>query len=184
LALFMSEKQKDVMVRRQKEKFAADTGKKIGMQRRVFAEFRRGGVPDWALPLAEQTFTMNGKSPEIPARMWLCTYDSELDQASRNWTDEERKLIEDNLREQNGVVEISPPQVPAPWPAYDKLVVHGQRKIEHVIAKIKEKIEEDEYDPQRVLAYERQELRRPEVVAALEALIRENEPEPEGVIAA
>jgi hypothetical protein len=172
----MSEKQKEVMVHRQEEQFSPSSGKKIGMSRRVFAEFRRGGVPDWALPIAESTFKMNGKSPEIPARMFLCTYDSELDQKERNWTDAERADIEAKLRETGGVVEISPPKVEAPWPAYDKLTVHGRRTLEHVVEKIVTKVQEDEYDPAEVARYERENLKRPEVIAALEALV-EKEPE-------
>jgi hypothetical protein len=180
--LFMSEKQKDVSARRHKKLFSPKTGELIGQQRRVFAEFRKGGVPAWALPRALEVFKMNGKPPEIPAQMWLCVYDSAEDQRSRGWTAEERELIEETLLAQGDVFLIELPRIEAPTPAYVKQTsLHGQRKIEQVVARAVEIVTENEYDPAAVIAFERQENRKESeaIIAALEALAPvEDEAEP------
>lgn len=179
--LFMSEKQKDVSVRRQKKIFSPKTGEQIDTQRRVFAEFRKGGVPSWALPLAEQVFKANGKPPEIPLQMWLSVYDSGEDQRTRGWTDEERQLIEEKLLAEHDIVLIELPKVAPPTPNYVKLTTrHGQRKIEQCVEKAVEIVTENGFDPTVVVAFERQE-NRPEstaIIGALEALTVEDEPEP------
>lgn len=156
------------------------------MRRRVFAEFRKGGVPDWALAECERRFAMAGKPVEIPAKTFLSTYDPASDRIVRGWTDEEYELILAKLRSKRSVVEIQAPGVEVPWPAYKQLTVVGRRTVEHVVEKILEGIETTGVSPDRVLAYEQQELNRPEVVAALKALIAERakEDEAEPLIAA
>lgn len=173
----MSEKQRDVTVRNQKRIYSVKTGEQIGTQRRVFAEFQRGGVPEWALPIAEKTFAMGGRPPEIAPNRWLSTYDSALDQRQRGWTDEERELIEAKLRSKQDVVEIIPPKLAAPWPTYDRLVVQGKRNINMVAEKIASEVQEGNLDVEYVVAYEHQNLNRPEVIAALNALVTEVEEE-------
>lgn len=96
----------------------------------------------------------------------------------QEWTAKEKAEYEARLRSEAGehYIVVEEVKIPAPWPAYDKLVVHGQRKIEHVVEKIVAKVKEDEYDVDQVLAYERQNLNRDAVIAALSSL---KEPEPE-----
>lgn len=179
MALFMSEKQKDVSVRPMKKVFSQATGLQTGLERRVFAEFHKGGIPEWAMELAVDRFPMNGKPLDLPARMYLCAYDSEVAQQEHQWSDEERAMIEAKLRAQADVIEILPPQTETPWPNYDKIVVHGRRKIEHVVEKVLEGIETTGVSKDQVLAYERQNLNREEVLAAVEAHDKVSEPEEE-----
>lgn len=170
MALFISERKKDVTVRRQELQYSPADGRRIGLRRRVFAEFSKGGVPEWAVREAEKRFKMNGKPYELTTAQYLSHYDSIVDQQVRGWTDEERKLIEAKLRADGQVVEIEFPKAKAPWPAYSKLVVHGRRTLDHVVEQIVTKVKEMEFDPDEVIRYERENLNRPEVIDALEKL--------------
>jgi hypothetical protein len=171
VALYMSDRLKDVTVRRQKQLFSVKTGERIGMERRVFAEFIRGGVPQWAMPLAEKTFALHKKPEGISADRWLCYYDSGADQASRGWSDEERELIEAVLDKKPGVVRIEAPKLAAPYPKYDlHRKIQGQRTVAHAIKDILATYESAGFDVQHAIGYERQELNDPEVIAALAGL--------------
>ena len=88
-------------------------------------------------------------------------------------------------REECGVdfIRVDQPAVVAPWPAYPKLVAGGRGNTSaSVVEKIIEKVQEDGYDAAEVIAYELQNLARPDVIAALEALVPTDAVEP--VIAA
>lgn len=184
MALFMSERGIDLTVRRSKEIFSVKTGERIDMSKRVFAEFRKGGIPEWALPIALERFKMNGKPPELTPQQWLYTYDSGADQRARGWSDEERDLIEAKLRSSPKVVEISKQPVPVPWPKYESLTAHGRRTAEKVVEQILAGIETTGVDPASVVEYEREHLNRPEVIAAVEGLAVAEEDEAEPLIAA
>jgi hypothetical protein len=167
----MSDRLKDVTVRRQKVLFSIKTGERIGMERRVFAEFIRGGVPQWAMPLAEKTFQLHLKPEGISADRWLCYYDSDADQASRGWSDEERALIEAKLDKDPRIIRIEAPKLTAPYPKYDlHRKTQGQRTVAHAIKDILATYESAGFDVQQAIAYERQELNDPEVIAALAGL--------------
>lgn len=169
--LFMADRLKDVTVRKQKDIFSPKTGERIEIQRRVFAEFIRGGVPAWAMPLAEQKFRLEKKPEGMPADRWLCFYDSEADQKQRGWSDEERELIEAKLLSKPGIVLIEPPRIPAPYAKYDQhRKVQGRRTVEHAIQDITAVYESAGFDVGAAVAYERQNLNDPAVIAALEEL--------------
>lgn len=175
VALFMSERQPAITVRSQKKVYSPKTGEHIDTIRQLVAEFRKGGVPTWALPIAENTFKMGGKPPGLPPQVWLNTYDSDLDAKERGWTEEEKALIEAKLRSKGYIVEIVPTKPVAPWPTYDKIVVQGKRTIVHVAEKIASEVSEGGIDPADVIVYERANLNRAEVIAALEGLSAEEE---------
>ena len=176
MKVYISERVKEVTGRHVKDVYSIKSGEKIGTERRVFASFRRGGLPSWAKEQALERFPMVSKPDSIPAERWLAYWDPAEAQFTHGWTDEELKVLEARVARSTGVVLFEPDPLKAPWPAYDKLVAHGQRKIEHVAAKIVETVQELEIDPAVVILYERQEKNRPEVIAALEALTA---PEPE-----
>lgn len=143
-------------------------------KRAISAEMIRGGAPPWAREIALNTLEFDQMPMRGVAReSWVCWYDSEDAQLLKGWSDEERQEIEDGLREAlakgqlPGVHVVEPPRLAAPWPAYDKLVVHGRRSLEMVVAKIAEKVREDGYDAGQVAAYERANLNRPEVLQGL-----------------
>jgi hypothetical protein len=181
----MSEAQLDVTVRNQKNNYSQGTGEKIGVTRRVFAQFSKGGVPDWALATAEETFKMGGKPPEIPPSMWLSTYDSRGDQFARGWTEEEHTLIVEKLRNTGGVVEITLPKTKAPYAKYDQhRRTHGRRTVETVIKDIQSVYESAGFDVPQAVRYERENLNDETVVAALEALESQTDEVEEQVVAA
>jgi len=79
--------------------------------------------------------------------------------------------------------ELSPGPAEAPRGGLDGLAVElraaGRRTVEMVAESIVAKVREDGYSPDDVLAYERQNLNRQEVLEALEELVRV--PEEDGV---
>jgi hypothetical protein len=102
----------------------------------------------------------------------VAAFDSLAAQEVNGWSDEDREYVESVLLKACGVdfVCVDQPKLKPPWPAYDKLVAVGKRTKQMVAEKIVERVAEDGYDAGAVLAYERQELNRPEVVEALEAV--------------
>jgi len=167
----MSERQKHVTVRNQKEVFSPSSGEKIDLRRRVFANFERGYIPAWALPIALETFTMGGKPPSVPPHRWIASYDSGLAQLEHGWTDDERYLIEQKLLSQGDVILIVPPVMEAPYALYDAhRKMKGQRKLEHVLSDIREAYAVAGFDLDEAVAYERQNLNDAAVVTFLEGL--------------
>ena len=194
---FISEDPVRIVVRSELPALHDGKGKRVrDRQRRLYAQFRRGGLPPFALELAVKTWKFNKKPPEHPIENWPGFYDSEADQLQNNWTDAERKVIEDKLTvgltdddgrfhpPPHGLLLVERPQLPAPWPAYDKLVAQGARTVEKVAQKIAEKVIEDGYDPALVVAYERENLNRPEVLDALAHLTAEPVAEGEELVSA
>ena len=171
--LFISEKLKDVSVRPERAIFSEATGERVGLRRRVFAEFTRGGLPSWALEVGVRSFTMAARPADIPETQWLCAYDSVVDQRERGWTDEERKLIEEKLLGKPGVVLAERPKVSAPTPAYVKQTTpHGQRKADMCVKRAVEYVTDEGFDAETLIAFERQENRAvsKDIIAALQAL--------------
>lgn len=150
--------------------------------RRTYAKFVRGAAPSYAVKVGVELFEFRKIHQGISREKWLSFYDSVEAQGQHGWTDEERENIEARLLER-GYVRVEPTKAIMP-PGYDKLKVHGQRKIEHVVEKILERIEEGVYDADQVLAFERENLNRPEIISAVEALLSSPEPEPEELLAA
>ena len=169
--LFASERQKEVTVRNEKPIFSPTSGERIELRRRVFAKMERGYIPEWANQLVLDTFSMGGKPPSVPPHRWIATYDSALDQQLRKWTDEERALIEKKLLEQGDVIVLTPPVVEAPYALYEAhRKVSGRRTLEHVLKDVQDAYAVAGFDVEQALAFERQNLNDPAVVAALEGL--------------
>ena len=155
-------------------------------QRRVWAKFRRGTAPKWANEVAKDHFDFR-KMPErgVSAEQWLAYYDVKEDALEQGWTEEEQEAIVQRLGVvAHAAVPVEAPRMVAPWPAYDKLVAKGARTEEKVAEKVAEKIMEDGYDARAVLAYEQENLNRPLVVAAVEALLVPVEEPAETVVSA
>ncbi len=154
-------------------------------KRRVFAQFERGNAPIWAREQAARLYSFDRMPQGTTPERWLSYYNSADDQILYGWTDEERAAIEQALLEVHSAVLVERPKVAAPWPAYDKLTVTGRRTIEHVVEKIVAAVTDLGLEPKAVVDYERENLNRPEVLAAMEALAEgEKEEEPEPLIAA
>ena len=64
---------------------------------------------------------------------------------------------------------VEQPKLPAPWPSYDQLTVHGQRKAKHVAEKNLEIAAATGVPIEDLVAYERENRNDPDVIAAYEA---------------
>ena len=154
-------------------------------KRRVFAKFERLMAPQWVRELdVAKNMRMDARPENMLPGNWLCFYSLESATQRHGWTEEEQQAIKERLDRTEGAIKVERPKLSAPWPAYDKLVVHGQRKAEHVAAKIAETVKELELDPAYVIAYEEQNLNREPVIRAVAALAETKEPEEEPLIAA
>jgi hypothetical protein len=96
------------------------------------------------------------------------TLDTKESQAEYGWSDETRLMVEEIMNRGTGGLYIRAdyPAETAPWPNYDAIKGDEEKAAE----RISRKVEEDGYDPEAVLAYERQNKNRESVVAALEIL--------------
>lgn len=156
------------------------TGDRQVLQTRHFAgPFIHGALTDHEFDEALKAWPkLRGLSDGEEIRWRFSSADTNEWAREQEWSAKEKEAYEARLRNEAGehYIVVDQVKLPAPWPAYDKLVVHGQRKVEHVVEKIVGKIKEDEYEVDQVIAYERQNLNRDAVISALEAL---KEPEPE-----
>ena len=100
----------------------------------------------------------------------LSVYDTDFNADQLGWNPELKKRVEDSLLSRQGIdfILAEAPVVPPPWPNYDRLVTGHGRSIEIVARKIVERVEEDGYDVDLVIAYERANANRDEVIVALE----------------
>ena len=151
----------------------------------LLAEFREGLMTPEERALCKQNWTFNGFYQEqdevtpVEPDYRLGLFDSIAAQIANNWTDEERRLVEEALeetarREPNSVIVVHEIKLPAPWPTYD--VFAGS------VNALCTKIMEDGYTLEAVLAYEEANQDRPEVVAALKQLIADGETAPREMV--
>jgi hypothetical protein len=143
--------------------------------------FRQSDTTEWEREIARRTFTFSG----VPLNEDGITAIDPINRVSSYDTDEDPLLQADS--ELKGVVEarllqwqgpgdhilVSKPKLPEPWPGYDRLTASGRNKDALIAEKVAQRVQEDEYtleEIERVLAYERENGKRPMVVAALEAL--------------
>lgn len=107
--------------------------------------------------------------------LWrFSSYDTLVAAEQHEWTPEMRVKFEQVLRTSpsNGVdyIIIDKPLVPKPWPKYDDLTVVGRRTIDIVCKEITDRVSDLGLDVESVKIYERENLNRPEVLAALAGL--------------
>jgi hypothetical protein len=143
--------------------------------RRTYAQFKRGGVPPYALPYLRMV-DLHRKPPGQSDEGYVGFYDSEADQLLMGWTDEERALIEEKVDASPYTIRIEVPRLSAPYAKYDEhRRVHGQRKIEHAIKDILEAHEQAGFDVELAIGYEKQEGNSEQVIAALQGLLAPEE---------
>lgn len=135
-------------------------------QRRVFAKFRRGMAPGWAVAIGVGTFPMKDRPPEVDPAAWLCAYDSDADE----WNDEEKAAVEAKL-EERGYLRVEKPRLKAPYPMYDKHRKTAQgRTIATVVKDIEAAYESAGFNLDAAIAYEQENGADEKVLAALEGL--------------
>jgi hypothetical protein len=147
------------------------TGQSKVIQSALVAVFDIALVNGDERALARQHFSFNGFAQEqdlvtvVEPDARISAFDSRLAQAEHGWTDEERELVESELIENakrlpEDLIVVEEIRLDPPWPSYDRF--GGTAK------QLADKIEEDGYDFAEVLAYERENQNRPEVVTVLE----------------
>lgn len=153
-------------------------GQKNVIQPRVVAQFR-AGVPDFVVAALRKRWpkmpvihpSVGSPDGPVPWHSVCSVWDSKEAQHQYGWTDAERQEFEEKMKAhpRYGIrfIEVVREKIPAPWPAYDKLVAVGRRTIDMVADTIASKVREDGYSPEAVIAYERENLNRPEVIEAL-----------------
>jgi hypothetical protein len=112
-------------------------------------------------------------------------FDTEEFQKHHRLTDEKRVELEqfllNNFAYGTYYIMVEEPRVPAPWPTYD--TVRGVKGSPTAL-RIAEKVREDGFPVEDVIAYERQNQNRQDVIDALEALKVEEAVEDESVVLA
>jgi len=98
----------------------------------------------------------------------ISVFDSEIAKLQNGWTDEDEALVVDALRSGGGVnvmyLEVIPAKADKPWNGYDGLT-DPDKVVELALA--------IDADLTQVAQYERENLNRPEVIAAITAAIEE-----------
>lgn len=114
----------------------------------------------------------------------LSVFDTDQFAKSKGLSDERKRELEEFLlsRPEHGqdYIRIEAPALVPPWPNYDRVKGGPKGSTAVLIAR---KVQEDGYNIDSVLAYERQGKNRQDVIDAVEAL-RVPEPEDEPLIAA
>jgi len=140
-------------------------------QEQLVARFTIQAVTGDERALARQIFSFNGFYQEedwvtiVEPDYRISAFDSVISQHEEHWTDEERVMVEQALIREaelhpQDVYVIEAKRAQIPWPTYDS--------FKGTNAQLCKKIEEDGYSFVDVLAYERENQNRPEVVAKLE----------------
>jgi adenosine/AMP kinase len=96
----------------------------------------------------------------------ISVFDSEIAKLQNDWTDEDEALVVETLRTSGPIgsmyVEVVAAKADKPWNGYDE-IKDADRVVELALA--------IDADLQKVVQYERENLNRPEVLAALDAAI-------------
>ena len=168
-------------------------------------EFKHGGVRDYEKDVARKTFSIKGQTverdevtrvdPFSGPGSRLSVFDTDDPLLNAQWAEWEtiekgedgnplpkgtiRKEIENFLLNysSHGIdyVVVEPVKLKIPWPKYDTLIVHGRRTLSMVAEQIAATAAQIGVDPEIVKAYERANLDRPAVLAALEVPAEEAE---------
>ena len=152
--------------------------------RRLSAKLDRGTAPEYAYQEALKIFSFSKMHQGVSSRQWVSYYDSLSAQVQHGWSDEERKVIEDELCKNYLVIQVSQPLVKAPYPTYTKQrKVQGRRTLDIAITDIVETVKNTGIDPELVISYELQNEKNQKVIDAMQAA-KDEEPVGEPMIAA
>lgn len=140
-----------------------------------------GSLNQWEVEAANDRFINTGLNLELDGHTTIDAMDRysvfDTNRAQEEWdlTDEERLELEDFLQSEQKTrggygtyfIRVDAPALAPPWPTYDSF--RGVRGAP-TGARIAERVLEDGYDVERVLAYERANANRFDVIEALEAI--------------
>lgn len=163
-------------------KYHPTTGVVIKVDPALSVQFRpAAGAPDWAKDAVERLPNWGtGAGLDEDPFSRVGSLDTDEEALRQNWTPEEKDFVEKALMNasSNGIEYIicNPPATAKPWSTYDQFVG------EDAVAKILYTVDLTGADPNAVLRYEKENLDRDAVVAALETLIARDAEDIVGVI--
>ena len=142
-------------------------GVPIVTKKGLHAQFSQEYTTREDIELAVKTFTFaglpeeRGTEQELHPRFRISSFESLTAQELYGWTDEERLLVEETLRNshENGreFVEVLPEPAGKPWPTYDETPAHEVHSVALATGTV-----------DLALAYERENLNRQDVIVDLE----------------
>jgi hypothetical protein len=145
--------------------------------------FQYGGIiPDHAKEKALEKLDFVGLPEDADPLRSVTWFDSKIAASENKWDDDDLAMVEQVLRERdgNGFVIVEQPTVEAPFPNWVKqTTVHGQRRLEHVVANALRFVEEMGLNPDSVIAFERA-AGRPEseaIIGALQPVVERDQAE-------
>ena len=99
------------------------------------------------------------------------SFDSDVEAVRNNWTDEDKAIVEETLRSGAGTLYVvaDAPRAAKPWPRYDEITGDDAAK------QIAWQVEQLGLDPGAVVRYEHENLKREDVLAAVQALVPSDE---------
>jgi hypothetical protein len=138
-------------------------------------EFRKGILTDYEKAIARKQLNFRG----VPMNMDGSAIDP-VDRASlfdTEWIEdkdlrarvEKRMLEHSGLNHYMGYILVEEEKVPAPWPTYDELTIHGRRNASQVAEKNIEVAKLTGVDLDVLIAYEKQNRNDERLIAAYEA---------------
>lgn len=171
----------------------------------VVCEFQHGGVRDYEKDAARKVFKIKGITTEqdqvTPIDPFsgpgsrLSVFDTDNPELNKRWAQWDKlegnhegtikSEVEEFLRSYGACgidyIAVDPVHPKAPWPKYDAILARGKRTSVMAAQIIVDTAEQIGVDPAVVIAYERENLNRPDVIKALEFV---PQPEPEEIVAA
>lgn len=153
------------------------------IQKGLEAQFEPGGLTEEDVEIALSQLHLHGlpqdreTGAEVSGRSRLSLFDSEKYAKQHKLTDEEHDLIVTTLRESDrfglDYIEITPQPAALPWNGYDN--IDDAEKIVDLAVATETSIE-------TVLAYERENKNRPQVIKALEQELEAQDAEEKPVV--
>lgn len=155
-------------------------GKRV-IVKHIEAQFGPGSLTETDIHYALDVLPLHGlpedrdTGSDISGRSRLGLFDSSVAAKTHKWTDDEHELVLKTLREspQYGIdfIEIVPQLAPMPWPSYDSV-----EDLDTILAII----DATQIPVEKVIAFEKENRNRPDVIEALEDLV-EGDTEDEAV---
>jgi len=163
------------MVRRDLTEYYASGVSKV-IQTPLVAQFHEGHLLPAERELAVAHWSFNGSYQErdevttVAPDYRIGAFDTIQAQIDNQWSDEERRMVEEELQElaadyPNDLMAVPEVKLSPPWPRYDE--------FEGSLVDLMQKLVDDGYQLEEVLAYERQSQDRVEVIEALEQMIED-----------
>lgn len=144
-------------------------------------EFQKGAATDYEKEIARERLHFRGvpmnydRTPFDPIKR-VSVFDTEWIGSPELRKKVEKALLENADRgKQDGYILVDTPKRPAPWPAYDELTVHGQRKAANVAAQNIETANATGTPIGYLIAYEKENRNDARIIEAYEKALAEVE---------